>query len=92
MFKLYCDTVLVLRSDGQSSGYPSYPAKTCTYFEVKQSVTHYQAAKKRLLGEGCTFVGWVTSGVHWESFTAIPLDMTQERSVRGQGQGKVTGA
>jgi hypothetical protein len=86
MFKLYCDTVLLLRGDVQSSGHPPCPTKTCTYFEVKQSILHYQAAKARLLGGGCTFVGWVTSGIHWECFTPMPLDMAQERSVGGQGQ------
>lgn len=80
MLKLYCDTVLLLRGDGRSSGHPPCPTKTCTYFEVKQSISHYQAAKARLLGEGCTFVGWVTSGKHWECFTAMPLDMVQETS------------
>ena len=83
MFKLYCDTVL-LRGDGQSSDYPPYPTKTCTYFKVKQTISHYQAAKAHLLGEGCTFVGWVTSGIHWESFTAVSLGMAQERFVGGQ--------
>ncbi|KAF8558954.1 hypothetical protein OG21DRAFT_1403825 [Imleria badia] len=75
IFKLYCDTVLLLRGDGQSCGYPPYPMKTCTYFEVKQRISHYQAAKARLLGEGCTFSGWVTSGILRESFTAMPPDI-----------------
>lgn len=91
MFKLYCDTVLLLHGDGQSSHHPPYPAKTCTYFEVKQSISHYQAAKARLLGQGCTFVGWVTSGVHWENFTAIPVDMAHERFVGERGQVKAMG-
>ncbi|KAH0839614.1 tRNA-specific adenosine deaminase [Lanmaoa asiatica] len=78
MFKLYCDIVVLLRDGGQSSGQPPYPTKTCTYFKVKQSISHYQAAKARLIGEGCTFVGWVTSGIHWENFTVMPLDMAQE--------------
>ena len=86
MFKLYCDTVLLLRGDGRASGLPPRPTKTCTYFEVKQSISHYQAAKARLLGEGCTFVGWVTSGIHWESFTTVPLDMVQEASAGGMAK------
>lgn len=79
MFKLYCDTLCLLRgeSDGQSSG---YPVEMCTYFEVKQCISHYQAAKARLVGEGCTFTGWVTSGVRWENFTAISPNMTLETS------------
>ncbi|KAH7888064.1 hypothetical protein F5I97DRAFT_1806184 [Phlebopus sp. FC_14] len=41
-----------------------------TYYEIKQSVSHYQEAKKCLQGQGCTFAGWVTSGVQWESFNS----------------------
>ncbi|KAG9317157.1 adenosine deaminase/editase [Chiua virens] len=84
MFKLYCETVLLLRGVGQSSGHPPYPTKSCTYFQVKKSIVHYQAAKKRLLGEGCTFAGWVTSGIRWESFPSIP-------SVEEWGQAEVKG-
>lgn len=40
-----------------------------TYFETKQTVSHYQVAKECLQGEGCTFAGWITSGVQWENFT-----------------------
>jgi len=71
LFKLYCDTVFILRDDThlEDFDYP-FPTETCTYFQVKQSVSHYQAAKARLLGQGCAFAGWVTSGAHWESFTA----------------------
>lgn len=83
MFKLYCDIALLLRGDGQPSGDPPHSTTTCTYFEAKQSISHYQGAKIRLLGEGCTFAGWVTSGIYWESFTP---NMKQETSVVGQGQ------
>ncbi|KAN0097780.1 Adenosine deaminase/editase [Tylopilus felleus] len=80
MFKLYCDTLRLLHGDEHCSGYPLYPTSTCTYFEVKQSISHYQAAKACLLGEGCTFAGWVTSGVKWERFTAMSTDMKKGTS------------
>ena len=82
MFKLYCGTVLLLRGDGSSSGCPPYPtnANACTYFQVKQGISHYQVAKARLVGEGCIFAGWVTSGVQWENFTTLSLDMEQDRN------------
>ncbi|KAF8450872.1 adenosine deaminase/editase [Boletus edulis BED1] len=88
MFRLYWDTVHLLRSDGPSL---EYPTKTCTYFEVKQSVSHYQAAKARLVGKGCAFAGWVTSGVYWESFTAMPSDIAQGKPV-GAEEVEATGA
>jgi len=77
MFKLYCESLPLLDGDAQFSIHLPHPSKTCTYFEVKQSISHYREAKARLLGEGCVFRGWVKSGIHWESFTAIPLDMAQ---------------
>lgn len=67
LFKLYCDTVLLIREAPLEDF--NDPTKTCTYFSVKQNALHYQAAKARLLGPGCAFAGWVTSGAHRESFT-----------------------
>ncbi|KAL4082022.1 adenosine deaminase/editase [Scleroderma yunnanense] len=61
MFHLYRDTLTKLSLNIVDENH--------TYFKTKQAVSHYQAAKKCLQGEGCTFAGWITSGVQWESFT-----------------------
>lgn len=60
MLHVYRDTLVTL---GMHSG-----SKPHTYFEIKQAVSHYQAAKQCLQGERCIFAGWITSGVQWESF------------------------
>ncbi|KIM67768.1 hypothetical protein SCLCIDRAFT_1069271 [Scleroderma citrinum Foug A] len=60
MFYLHRDTLIKL---GHTMD------EDCTYFETKQAVSHYQVAKECLQGEGCTFAGWITSGVQWENFT-----------------------
>ncbi|KAF9246899.1 hypothetical protein BU15DRAFT_84498 [Melanogaster broomeanus] len=62
MFQLFRDTLFLLHGNTDQ--------ETQTYFETKQSISHYQAAKRCLQGKGYTFAGWVTSGVQWENFTA----------------------
>jgi tRNA-specific adenosine deaminase 1 len=42
---------------------------TATYFECKQSISEYQAAKQALMGETGPFSGWIKSGKQWESFS-----------------------
>ncbi|KAF9224326.1 hypothetical protein BS17DRAFT_808084 [Gyrodon lividus] len=61
VFQLYHNTSSLLGGD--------LDQRTHTYFEAKQSVSHYQAAKICLQGKGCPFVGWVMSGIQWENFT-----------------------
>ncbi|THH21038.1 hypothetical protein EW146_g439 [Bondarzewia mesenterica] len=46
------------------------PLETATYYTVKQSITHYQMAKRALLGAGAPFANWIRSGAKWESFDA----------------------
>ncbi|KAF8076038.1 adenosine deaminase/editase [Lyophyllum atratum] len=43
-----------------------------TYYEVKQRMSHYQAAKEKLMGPEGVFSGWVRSGAQWESFDLGP--------------------
>ncbi|KAG1715980.1 hypothetical protein ID866_1204 [Astraeus odoratus] len=62
MFHLYRDTLMTLGRDVE---------ETRTYFESKQTVLHYQEAKRCLQGEGCIFSGWLTSGIQWEDFSVM---------------------
>ncbi|KIJ70424.1 hypothetical protein HYDPIDRAFT_122224 [Hydnomerulius pinastri MD-312] len=73
IFKLYQNTLALLDLD---DGH-----ETCTYFEAKQNMSHYQAAKKCLQGEGCVFAGWITSGIQWENFksTSCTDDLPNHR-------------
>ncbi|KIK99701.1 hypothetical protein PAXRUDRAFT_30345 [Paxillus rubicundulus Ve08.2h10] len=64
MLQLYHDTRLLLHGDLDQQ------VHSHTYFEAKQSVSHYQAAKICLQGKGCPFAAWVTSGIQWEQFTS----------------------
>lgn len=60
MLHVYRDTLVTLGMEAGSA--------STTYFEIKQAVLHYQVAKQCLQGKRCTFAGWITSGVQWESF------------------------
>lgn len=60
MLHMYHDTLVTLGVDARSD--------LRTYFEIKQAVSHYQAARRCLQAEGCAFAGWITSGEQWESF------------------------
>ena len=39
-----------------------------TYLQLKLLASNYQIAKKKLMGDGGPFIGWLVSGSQWQEF------------------------